>query len=132
MASSRRGSGGRSVAAPRRRRPRRQFFIQLALDRAANLVLECVYDVDQDHYEILIPAAEVARRQAPPRRDDTAAGDDQLFPEEQPIQAIQARRSAPAQLLRPIIGDQGFRTFEPHDAYEARLRLEHGRKGSFW
>ena len=25
-----------------------------------------------------------------------------------------------------------YRTFEPHDAYEARLRLEHGRKGSFW
>ncbi len=80
MASSRRGSGGRSVRAPRRRRPRRQFFIQSALDRAANLVLERAYDVDQDQYEILIPTAEVARRQAPPRRDDTAAGDDQLFP----------------------------------------------------
>ena len=39
--------------------------MQSALDRAANLVLERAYDVDQDHYEILIPAAEVARRQAP-------------------------------------------------------------------
>jgi Family of unknown function (DUF6880) len=25
-----------------------------------------------------------------------------------------------------------FGGFEPHDAYEARLRREHGRKGSFW
>ena len=27
---------------------------------------------------------------------------------------------------------QDFGRFEPHDAYEARLRREHGRKSSFW
>jgi len=25
-----------------------------------------------------------------------------------------------------------FGKFEPHDAYEARLRREHGKKSSFW
>ena len=25
-----------------------------------------------------------------------------------------------------------YRSFEPHDAYEARLRREHSRKSSFW
>ena len=32
--------------------------------------------------------------------------------------------------LSPTIKD--YRSFEPHGAYEARLRLEHGRKSSFW
>jgi hypothetical protein len=27
---------------------------------------------------------------------------------------------------------EDFGRFEPHDAYEARLRREHGRKSSFW
>jgi hypothetical protein len=27
---------------------------------------------------------------------------------------------------------EDFGSFEPHDAYEARLRREHARKSSFW
>lgn len=66
---------------------------------------ERAYDVDGDHYEILTSVAEALAGKHY-RRDDTAAGDDQLFPAG--VQAIQARRSAPARLLRPIIGDQGL------------------------
>jgi hypothetical protein len=27
---------------------------------------------------------------------------------------------------------EDFGRFEPHNAYEAKLRREHGKKGSFW
>ena len=37
--------------------------------------------------------------------------------------------AACAELARRI---EGYRTFEPHDVYVARLKLEHGRKSGFW
>ena len=41
-----------------------------------------------------------------------------------------ARHLLECSCLAKDVGD--FGSFEPHDAYEARLKQEHGRKASFW
>jgi len=46
-----------------------------------------------------------------------------------PAKSLQTISSSAAELSSEI---QDFGRFEPHDAYEARLRREHGRKSSFW
>jgi hypothetical protein len=66
--------------------------------------------------------------------DNGVASDDRFFAEQRPVQPIQARRAARHLLdcsgLSSAIKD--FGSFEPHEAYEARLRRDHRRKSSFW
>ena len=103
-----------------------------ALDRAAALVIRRAADLDGDHYEILTPAA------------DALAG-------KHPLAATlvlramidftltHARSSRYKHAARHLMecsglasGIEKFGAFEAHDAYETRLRREHGRKSSFW
>jgi uncharacterized protein DUF6880 len=103
-----------------------------ALERAANLVLERAAEVDGDHYEILTPAAEALAAKHP-----LAAT--LLLRAMINFSLKNSRASRYRHAARHLLDCSGlssaiedYRSFEPHDAYEARLRLEHGRKSSFW
>ena len=103
-----------------------------ALDRAATLVLERAIELDGDHYEILTPAAEALAGKHP-----LAAT--MLLRAMINFSLKNSRSSRYRHAARHLLDCSGlsstikdYRGFEPHDAYEARLRLEHGRKSSFW
>jgi hypothetical protein len=103
-----------------------------ALDRAARLVTEPGAGLDGDHYEILTPAADALAAKHPLAATlvlramiDFALGKSR---------ASRYRHSARhlrdcAGLASAITDYEGHET---HEAYEARLRREHGRKPSFW
>ena len=103
-----------------------------ALDRAANLVLERAEKVDGDHYEILTPAAEALAGKHPLAATMLlrAMINFSLKNSRSSRYRHAARHLLDCAGLSPTIKD--YRSFEPHGAYEARLRLEHGRKSSFW
>ena len=63
------------------------------------------------------------------RRHDLAAEVYHLK-EPQKIPLVMSQEEIKRLLAVAAIAD--FSTFEPHQAYEARLRQEHGRKQSFW
>ena len=102
------------------------------LDRAADLVVTRSAELDGDLYHILVPAAEALEAKHPLaatliRRaliDFTLA------------EARSTRyRHAARHLLecRGLAGQiEDFGRFESHEAYHARLKVEHGRKASFW
>ena len=103
-----------------------------ALDRAATLVLERAAELDGDHYEILTPAAEALAGKYP-----LAAT--LLLRAMINFSLKNSRASRYKHAARHLLDCSGlasaikdYRSFEPHDAYEARLRREHGRKSSFW
>ena len=103
-----------------------------ALNRAAALVLERRRELDGDRYEILTPASEAL------------AGKHKLAA----VLVLRAmidfalthnRSSRYKHAARHLLscaslsaGVEAFGGLEPHDAYVARLRREHGRKSSFW
>ena len=103
-----------------------------ALDRAASLVLERAEEVDGDHYEILTPAAEALAGKYPLAATMLlrAMVNVSLKNSRSSRYRHAARHLLDCAGLSPAIKD--YRSFEPHDAYEARLRREHGRKSSFW
>ena len=103
-----------------------------ALDRAATLVLELAAELDGDHYEILTPAAEALAGKHP-----LAAT--MLLRAMINFSLKNSRSSRYRHAARHLLDCSGlsstikdYRGFEAHDAYEARLRLQHGRKTSFW
>ena len=103
-----------------------------ALDRAATLVLERAAELDGDHYEILTPAAEALAGKHP-----LAAT--MLLRAMINFSLKNSRSGRYRHAARHLLdcsglssGIKDYRDFEPHDAYEARLRLEHSRKSSFW
>jgi len=103
-----------------------------ALDRAANLVLSRFRELDGDHYEILNPAADALAGKYP-----LAAT--LLLRSMIDFSLTNARSSRYKHAARHLLdcsglatGIRSFGDFEPHDAYEARLRREHGRKSAFW
>jgi tetratricopeptide (TPR) repeat protein len=102
------------------------------LNRAAALVLERTRELDGDRYEILTPASEALAG-----KHKLAAV---LVLRAMIDFALTKNRSsrykhAARHLLSCASLSAGVETFgglEPHDAYVARLRREHGRKSSFW
>ena len=103
-----------------------------ALDRAANLVLEHSGELDGDHYEILTPAADALAGKHPLAATVVlrAMIDFSLTNSRSSRYKHAARHLLSCSSLWMAIED--FGDFEPHDAYEARLRREHRRKSSFW
>jgi hypothetical protein len=103
-----------------------------AIDRAANLVLERSEGLDGDHYEVLTPAADALAGKHPLAATMLlrAMIDFSLRNSRSSRYRHAARHLLDCSGLSSAIKD--FGSFEPHDAYEARLRREHGRKSSFW
>ncbi len=103
-----------------------------ALERAASLVLHCPGDLDGDHYEILTPAADALAGKHPLAATLLlrAMIDFSLTKSRSSRYKHAARHLLECSSLSSAIDD--FGAFEAHDAYEARLRREHGRKSSFW
>ena len=103
-----------------------------AVDRAANLVLQRSEELDGNHYEILTPAAEALAGKHPLAAMLVlrAMVDFSLRNNRSGRYRHAARHLLECSSLASAIED--FGRFEPHDAYEARLRREHGRKSSFW
>ena len=103
-----------------------------ALNRAANLVLERADELDGNHYEILTPAADALAGKYPLAAMLVlrAMIDFSLRNNRSNRYRHAARHLLDCSSLALAIKD--FGTFEPHDAYEARLRREHARKSSFW
>jgi hypothetical protein len=103
-----------------------------ALDRAAVLVLQRFDELDGDHYEILTRAAEALADKHPLAATLALRSmiDFSLSNSRSSRYRHAARHLLDCSSLASAIAD--FGRFEPHDAYEARLRREHGRKSSFW
>ena len=103
-----------------------------ALDRAAALVIRRAADLDGDHYEILSPAADALAGKYPLAATLAlrAMIDFTLTNARSSRYKRAARHFMDCSSLASAIGK--FEAFEMHDAYEARLRREHGRKSSFW
>lgn len=103
-----------------------------AIDRAAKLVLERSGELDGDHYEVLTPAADALAGKHPLAATIVlrAMIDFSLTNSRSSRYRHAARHLLDCSGLSLAIKD--FGSFEPHDAYEARLRREHGRKSSFW
>ena len=100
-----------------------------ALDRAATLVLERAAEFDGDHYEILTPAAEALAGKHPLAATMLLrAMINFSLKNSRSSRYRHACSIAPACHQRSRITAASSRT----GAYEAKLRLEHGRKSSFW
>jgi len=103
-----------------------------ALERAAGLVLQDPGQLDGDHYEVLTPAADALSGEFPLAATMVlrAMIDFSLCNGRSSRYKHAARHLLDCSSLSSAITD--FGSFEPHGAYEARLRREHGRKSSFW
>ena len=85
-----------------------------------------------DHYEVLAPAADALAGKHPLAATMVlrAMIDFSLTNSRSSRYKHAARHLLDCSSLSSVIED--FVSFEPHDAYEARLRREHGKKSSFW
>ncbi|MGE3280033.1 MAG: DUF6880 family protein [Alphaproteobacteria bacterium] len=103
-----------------------------ALNRAADLVLKRSDELDGDHYEILTRAAEALAGKYPLAATMLlrAMVDFSLRNARSSRYRHAARHLLDCSSLVSAVKDFGM--FEPHNAYEARLRREHGKKSSFW
>jgi hypothetical protein len=103
-----------------------------ALDRGASVVLQRSGELDGNHYEVLTPAADALAGKHPLAATMVlrAMINFSLTNNRSSRYKHAARHLLDCAGLSSVIED--FRGFEPHDAYEARLRREHGRKSSFW
>ncbi len=103
-----------------------------ALERAANLVIQRAGELDGDHYEILTPAANALAAKYPLAATLVlrAMIDFSLTNGRSSRYKHAARHLLECSSLSSAIDN--FGSFETHDAYEARLRREHGKKTSFW
>jgi hypothetical protein len=110
------------------------FFLVtwLALDRAANLVIQRAPELDGDQYEILPRVADTLSAKHPLAATLVlrALIDFSLTRSRTSRYKHAARHLLECSNLSKDIED--FGAFEAHDAYEARLRREHGKKTSFW
>ena len=103
-----------------------------ALDRAAALVIRHAANLDGNQYEILTPAADALAGKYPLAATVAlrAMIDFTLTNARSSRYKHAARHFMECSSLASSIGE--FGAFEAHDAYEERLRREHGRKSSFW
>ena len=102
------------------------------LNRATALVMQRCKELDGDHYEILSPAADALAAKHPLAAILVlrAMIDFSLTKNRTSRYKHAARHLRDCESLAAAVVD--FGTHEPHKTYVARLRLEHGRKSSFW
>lgn len=103
-----------------------------ALDRAAKLIILRATELDGDQYEILPRAADALAAKHPLAATLAlrALIDFSLTRSRSSRYKHAARHLLDCASLSKGIED--FGTIETHEAYEARLRKEHGKKTSFW
>ncbi len=103
-----------------------------ALDHAAEMVLFRADELDGNHYESLGPAADALEAKQPLAATvlRRAMIDFALAKARTKRYRHAARHLLQCESLDQEITDYG--QFEVHDAYRNRLRMEHGRKTSFW
>jgi hypothetical protein len=109
------------------------FFLEWpAPDRAARLLIDRHAEIDGNHYEFLVPAAEALEEKHPLAATLALRGmiDFTLTKARAKRYGHAARHLATCAALASRIED--FAPFETHLAYAARLREEHGRKSGFW
>lgn len=108
------------------------FLCWPALDRAAAVILERADDLDGDAYMVLTPAADALAEKHPLAATVAlrAMIDFTLQQARSSRYKHSARHLASCADLATHIPDVG--SIEPHDAYVARLRKQHGRKAGFW
>ena len=103
-----------------------------ALDRAARMVLDRADEIDGDHYEVLTPAADALQERYPLaatvlRRAMIEFALDQARAKRYRHAARHFQQCASC---APMIHD--FGDLETHEAFERRLKSQHGRKRGFW
>ena len=103
-----------------------------AIDRAVQRVLARAGELDGNYYEFLSPAADGLEAKHPLAATilRRAMIDFALKTSRAKRYRHAARHLLECASLAPAIGD--FGALEPHAAYVARLRAEHGRKEAFW
>lgn len=103
-----------------------------AIDRAAQLVLTRAGELDGNYYELLSPAADKLEAKHPLAATilRRAMIDFALRTSRVKRYRHAARHLLECASLATAI--KHFGTLEPHAAYVARLRAEHGRKEAFW
>ena len=103
-----------------------------ALDRAARLVVERTQDIDGAFHDVLAPAADAlaARHPLAATLVLRAMIESALGSGRSSRYRRAARHLLDCSALSSNVGD--FGELETHEAFETRLRREHGRKESFW
>ena len=103
-----------------------------SLDKAADLVLNRADELDGDHYEVLTPAADALEGNHPLASTllRRALIDFALAKARSKRYRHAARHLQKCENLADLI--EGFGPYETHEAYENRLKSEHGRKSAFW
>jgi hypothetical protein len=103
-----------------------------ALDKAAALVIERSDELNGDHYEILSPAADALAAKHPLAAILLLRAMINFALKENRVKRYRhaARHLEECASLAAAAGD--FGDFEPHERYSTRLRVEYGRKTSFW
>jgi hypothetical protein len=103
-----------------------------ALDKAAALVLQRAGEINGDHYEILTPSADALGNKHPLATTLLLRAMIDFSLKQGRVKRYRhaARHLSECASLAAAI--ESFGDFETHDAYEVRLRNEHGRKSSFW
>lgn len=103
-----------------------------ALPEAAALVEQRAAELDGNHYGLLTPAADALAARHPHAASlclramiDFTLGEGRSSRYDHAAQHLATCTSLAAEIT-------DWRTVEPHDAYLARLRQEHGRKYGFW
>ena len=101
-------------------------------DRAAQLLIDRQSEINGDHYEFLVPAAEALSERRPLAATLAlrALIDFTLSKARSKRYGYAAQHLAECAALASRIEDYG--TFEPHATYVARLKQDHGRKSGFW
>jgi hypothetical protein len=102
------------------------------LDKAAELVVARADELDGHHYEILTPAADALEAKHPLASTllRRALVDFALVKGRSTRYRHAARHLQECENLACLIED--FGSYETHEAYENRLKAEHGRKSMFW
>lgn len=108
------------------------FTLWPNIDKAAELVLSRANELDGDHYETLTTAADALEEKYPlaatlVRR---ALIDFALIKGRSTRYKHAARHLHECESLANTIDD--FQSFETHDAYLDRIKVEHSRKSMFW
>ncbi|MDA0722124.1 MAG: hypothetical protein O2994_10665 [Proteobacteria bacterium] len=121
------------AAARPRVTPALGFFLDWpSPDRAARLLIDRHAEINGDHYEFLVPAAEATSERHPLAATLAlrAMIDFTLSKARSKRYGYAAQHLAECAALASRIENYG--AFEPHATYVARLKQEHGRKYGFW
>jgi len=103
-----------------------------SLEKAAELTLTRADELDGYHYEILTPAVDMLERKYPFASTLLCRALINFGLEKARSKRYRhaARHLQECEILARPIND--FGSFETHEAYKLRLKIEHGRKSGFW